>query len=191
VQKAQEIFCNAWKASGGKNVGQVVILGRTEASIQILDPDSVTETSLACAGVDNIPVLIRIPPHPVTDTVTLLCTAWEPDTKPKYLFAGQGFLLKVYRHGVHQPGFRFRSPLTVGAGYSSTLPAGISQEDLELRTGTPGKAWTLDGITFLAHDLPGHVFTTTLEHLPVLSQDGYALVTPRRYIYLPLVLRSH
>lgn len=184
-------YASLYKASGGKNVGQVVILGRTEASTQILDPDSATKTALLCAGVNGIPVLIKIPPHPVTETVTLLCTAWEPDTEPKYLFAGQGFFLKIYRQGVHQPGFRFQSPLTVGVGYSSTLPAGISQENLELRTGAPGEAWTLDGITFLAHDLPGHVFTTTLEHLPVFSQDGYALVAPRGNLYLPLVMRNH
>ncbi len=176
--------------AGMQNVGRVVILGRTEASTVVVPPDGTEETVLACEGVAGLPVTVRVPPQAVAETITLLCSPWEPDPGPDYLFAGQGFLLKAYRYGVHQPGFEFASPITLEMVYPSPLPGGGAEDELLLISGDPSSGWREEGLTLAARHPALDRIDYTLTMLPDLAQSGYALVTPRRGVYLPLVLRS-
>ncbi len=173
------------------NVGRVIILGRTEASSIIVEPGNPEVTPFDCLGEDDKPITILLPPNAVTETVTLLCWPWEADTEPNYAFAGQGFFLKAYHHGSHRPGLGFQPPLKVGVSYPN-LSGNLQEEDLTLITGSPTSDWIDDSpdMHLLAHDLQQNTITYTLDALPVLSQDGYALVVPRSLIYLPLVLRN-
>lgn len=174
------------------DVGRVIILGRTTASSIVVDPSSPSVTPFDCQGLGSRPIDILLPSNAVTETVTLLCWPWEADTDPNYAFAGQGFFLKAYRYGMHRPGLRFQAPITVGVGYSDLSGDDLDEEDLALITGSPTSDWIDDSpdIHLLAHSLQENTITYTLDALPVLSQDGYALVVPRSLIYLPLVLRN-
>jgi len=181
-------YASLYKAMAGA-MGQVVVLGRSEASIAPIDP--ATGGTLACEGVNGRPVQIEVPSNAVTETVTLLCAAWEPNTLPTYYFAGQGFLLKVYKFGIHRPAYQFQTPITVRAAYPTPLPGNADVAKLELRIGASGEGvWGTTGIgSQEVQTAPPQVVATILR-LPERSQDGYALVTPVDRIYLPLVLKT-
>jgi len=181
-------YASLYKATAGA-MGQVVVLGRSEASIAPIDP--ATGGTLACEGVGGHPLQIEVPSNAVTETVTLLCAAWEPDTLPAYHFAGQGFLLKVYKFGIHRPGYQFQTPITVRAAYSMPLPGNADVAKLELRIGASGEGvWETPGIISQEVQTAPPQVVATLLRLPERSQDGYALVTPAGKIYLPLVLKT-
>lgn len=182
-------YAALYKSAGGA-MGQVVVLGRSEASIAPLDPT--TGGTLACEGVEGRPIQIEVPPHAVTETVTLLCASWTPNTQPRYHFAGQGFWLKVYKFGVHRPGYQFQIPITVRATYPTPLPGNAEVAELELRVGASGEGiWQTTGIVSQQVQPAQTRLVATIAGLPARSQDGYALVTPAGgQIYLPLVLKT-
>ena len=181
-------YASLYKAMAGA-MGQVVVLGRSEASIAPIDP--ATGGTLACEGVNGRPVQIEVPSNAVTETVTLLCAAWEPNTLPTYYFAGQGFLLKVYKFGIHRPAYQFQTPITVRAAYPTPLPGNADVAKLELRIGASGEGvWGTTGIVSQEVQTALSQMVATLLRLPERSQDGYALVTPAGKIYLPLVLKA-
>ena len=181
-------YASLYKAMGGE-MGQVVVLGRSEASVAPIDP--ATGGTLACDGVNDRPIQIEVPPNAVTETVTLLCAAWEPNTLPAYHFAGQGFLLKVYKFGIHRPAYQFQTPITVRAAYPTPLPGNADVAKLELRIGASGEGvWGTTGIVSQEVQTALSQMVATILKLPERSQDGYALVTPAGKIYLPLVLKA-
>lgn len=181
-------YATLYKSTGGE-MGQVVVLGRSEASVAPISPS--TGATLACEGVDGRPIQVEVPPNAVTETVTLLCADWSPNTLPKYHFAGQGFWLKVYKFGVHRPGYEFQIPITVRATFPMPLPQNADVAELELRAGASGGgAWEITGINSQQIQVEQQRVVATISRLPERSQDGYALVTPAvRPIYLPLVMK--
>lgn len=181
-------YAALYKSTGGE-MGQVVVLGRSEASVAPIDP--ITGGTLACEGVDGRPIQIEVPSNAVTETVTLLCADWSPDTLPKYDFAGQGFWLKVYKFGVHRPGYQFQVPITVRATYPVPLPGNADVTTLELRVGaSSGGIWETTGIVSQQVQATQQRLVATISKLPQRSQDGYALVTPAaKPIFLPLVMK--
>lgn len=183
-------YASLYKSAGGTAMGQVVVLGRSEASVAPVDPT--TGGTLACEGVDGRPIQIEVPANAVTETVTLLCASWTPNTLPTHQFAGQGFLLKVYKFGVHRPGYQFQTPITVRAAYPVPLPGDADVAELELRVGASGGGvWGTTGIVSQQVQPAQQRLIATLSRLPERSQDGYALVTPAgKFIYLPLVLKT-
>ncbi|MGC9398439.1 MAG: YncE family protein [Anaerolineae bacterium] len=181
-------YAAMYKGTGGDEGGRIVILGRTAAARLVVPREGEFAAKMTCQGSGG-PVDIVVPPQGVTEAVDLICTAWEPDTAPRYLFAGQGFLLKAYLKGAHQPGIAFNPPLEAGVAYP-TPPADTAEEDLELRVGVPGQRWGTEGISVTAPPDSG-VLGVTLAHLPENALAGYAVVVPRTFIYLPLVMRNY
>jgi hypothetical protein len=183
-------YATLYKKAGAEDVGRVIILGRTDSSTIILEPTAHRQTVFKCEGISNT-ITILLPPYPVTETLTLSCWPWEANTEPKYIFAGQGFFLKAYHLGVYKPGLQFRTPITIGVGYPG-FEGNLQENRLSLIVGSPASSWNdnSDDIHWLAHNLQQNTITYTLDALPVLSQDGYALVIPPAYSYLPLVLRN-
>ncbi|MGC9358667.1 MAG: YncE family protein, partial [Anaerolineae bacterium] len=169
-------YVSLYKASGGTDIGRIVILGRTEASYIDIDPDVPSPYQLDCEGLNGIAITLLIPTNAVDEETRLLCAAWEPDTGPRYAFAGQGFLLKAYQNAQHQPGFTFLKPITVSIPYQTTLPADVEEAELEMRVGASGEnLWQTNGILTQRIDMEEKVFTATLNILPDQAQKGYAL----------------
>ncbi|MBN1260737.1 MAG: hypothetical protein JXB35_08660 [Anaerolineae bacterium] len=182
-------YASLYKSSGGLQVGQVVILGRTEAATTPLDPPNPTD--LECVGLNDKPLHIHVPANAVTESLTLLCAAWAPDVRPTHQFGGQGFLLKVYKLGVHRPGFEFLIPITVDAEYQVPLPPDIEEEELLLIMGASGEgSWSQEGIVSQQLLMATNTLSVEIIKLPSRSQDGYALAVPAGSdLYLPLVMR--
>ncbi|MEA3309109.1 MAG: YncE family protein, partial [Chloroflexota bacterium] len=179
-------YAAMYKGTGGDDEGRVVILGRSEATRVILENGK--PATLTCAGVKALSITLQIPAQTITENVDLICSAWEPDTLPHYQFAGQGFMLKAYQQGQHRSGFEFTPSLTMSVSYPPPTPASVEAE-LELRFGVPGGEWSTVGMTMISP--PAHnTLKVTLSHLPADSLAGYAVVIPRTFLYLPLVMRG-
>ncbi len=173
-----------YKAGSGDNDGRIVILGRTEANYAELEPGTATVLDCTLAH-----LRIDIPAGAVNENTTLLCTNWEPTPPEEYLFLGRGFILKAYRLGIHQPGLTFLKPLTLTLNYDEAdFP--VRETEARLYTGYIGGPWDRDGLTFIAQNQAADLITETLSHLPELSQAGYALLSEKPHIYLPLVLKQ-
>jgi YVTN family beta-propeller protein len=184
-------YAAMYKGTGDDEGGRVVILGRSEAA-RVVVPDtgdpSATPVSLECEGSGG-EINLEVPPQDVEGAVDLICTGWNPDTEPRYIFADQGFLLKAYLKGAHQPSFTFDPPLTATVAYPTPPPENAKEADLELRVGIPGQEWSTEGISMTQSPLNGSL-AVTLDHLPADSLAGYAVVFPRNLVYLPLVMRN-
>ncbi len=175
-----------YKGIGGDDEGRVVILGRSEATRVVLEDGE--PATMTCDGVNALSITLQIPAQTITENVDLICSAWEPETLPHYQFAGQGFILKAYQQGQHRPGFAFVPVITMNVNYPQPNPASL-EEELELRLGVPRGEWGTAGITLISP--PAHsMLKVTLSHLPADSLAGYAVVIPRTFLYLPLVMRG-
>ncbi len=191
VEDGDWAYAAMYKGTGGDEGGRVVILGRSEAARVVVpdtDDPSATPVSLKCEGSGG-EINLEVPPQDVEGAVDLICTGWSPDTEPRHLFASQGFLLKAYLKGAHQPGFTFDPPLTATVAYPTPPPGNAEEADLELRVGIPGQEWSTDGILLIQSPSNGWL-AVTLDHLPDDSLAGYAVVLPRNLVYLPLVMRN-
>jgi DNA-binding beta-propeller fold protein YncE len=185
-------YVSLYQASGGRELGQVVIMGRTLASQAVIDPDDPTPTQMTCQALNDLTVEIFIPAGAFTETTTLLCTGWEPSTGPDYVFAGQGFLLKAYRNGQYQPGLAFEKSITLAISYPAPLPVNVPEDELLLRVrDSLASDWTTEGMSAPQFDFSTDLVTTTVTRLPELAQDGYALIAPKPSpnVYLPLIMR--
>ena len=184
-------YAAMYKGTGGDEGGRIVILGRTEAARVVIpdkDDPGATPAEVTCQGAGG-PVDLTVQPQDVDEAVDLICTAWEPDTEPQYLFAGQGFLLKAYLKGAHQPGFAFDPPLSAEVAYPTPPPHNLAEGDLELRVGVPGREFDTDGIAVTSPPGGGSL-AATLSHLPDDALAGYAVLVPRTFIFLPLIMRN-
>jgi YVTN family beta-propeller protein len=189
VEDGDWAYAAMYKGTGGDDEGRVVILGRTEAARAVIPDDDDPPVQITCQGSGG-DVDIEVPPQDVADDVQidLLCTAWAPDTEPRYLFADQGFLLKAYLKGEHQPGFAFNPPLSADIAYPP--PVDLEEGDLELRVGVPRRYWETSGITVTSPPAQNSL-SVELSHLPEDSLAGYAVVFPRTFAYLPLITRNY
>ncbi len=179
-------YAAMYKGTGGDDEGRVVILGRSEATRVVLENGE--PATMNCAGVNALSITLQIPAQTITENVDLICSAWEPETLPHYQFAGQGFILKAYQQGQYRSGFGFDPAITMGVNYPPPHPASLEAE-LELRFGIPGGEWSAAGIALLSP--PAYsTLTVTLNYLPADSLAGYAVVIPRTFLYLPLVMRG-
>ncbi len=85
---------------------------------------------------DGTTVTVHVPAGAVTETLTLVYT---PQDAPAHgvpgtlQFAGQAFDLTAYLDGVAQPGYQFKSPITVTIHYSDDDVEDLDEETLELR----------------------------------------------------------
>jgi hypothetical protein len=123
-------------------------LGRTEAARVVVpdkDDSGAVPAEVTCQGSGG-PVEIEVSPQDVDGAVDLICTAWEPDTEPRYVFADQGFLLKTYLKGEHQPGFTFDPPLTATVTYP-TPPPEDAVGDRRCRRALPTRSGIATGVT--------------------------------------------
>lgn len=184
-------YAAMYKGTGGDEGGRIVILGRTEAARVVVpdkDDSGAVPAEVTCQGSGG-PVEIEVSPQDVDGAVDLICTAWEPDTEPRYVFADQGFLLKTYLKGEHQPGFTFDPPLTATVTYPTPPPEDAEEGELELRVGVPDREWGTDGVVVLSPPDQGSL-QVSLSSLPDDALAGYAVVVPRTLVYLPLVMRN-
>lgn len=144
------------------------------ATFSYTNPAGGVVSVIVPAGAVDVPLTLKF------DATT---TALAADYNAQ--FVKRFFQLMIYQDNLAKPTFHFRVPLHVTIDYVDSDITGVDESNLMLAVyDFTTDAWTTDDLTLIAHDRNANSLVVATTRVGL-----YALVTPSRTLFLPVVQR--